>query len=117
MVPAVTISIAFVLVVLALWGAALFVIGHPPSRSFIVVAVIVEAELVLHAGAALIAIAAGHETESLPQYLGYAFASVVLLPVVLRPGQRDARTRWDAISIAVVSVALSVAVLRLLALW
>jgi hypothetical protein len=117
MIPAISISIALVLLALAVWGTALFALGRAPSRPYLVVGVIAEIELVLLAGAAVIAIAAGHETQSLPQFLGYALAGVVLLPVVLRPGQQVARTRWDSISIGAVSIALAVAVLRMLSLW
>jgi hypothetical protein len=117
MVPAISISIVLVLVGLAIWGIALFALGLAPSRAFVVVAVIAEIELALQAVAAVTAIVAGHEPASLPQFLGYALASVVLLPVVLRPGQEAARTRWDSISIAAVALALAVAVLRLLSLW
>ncbi len=117
MIPAISISIALVLVGLAIWGVALFALGRPPDRPFLIVVAIAEVELLLHAGAALVGLVGGHETESLPQFLGYSLASVALLPVVLRPGQDAARTRWDSISIAAVSIALAVAVLRLLSLW
>ncbi|MDH3226397.1 MAG: hypothetical protein OEM67_04820 [Thermoleophilia bacterium] len=117
MIPAISISIALVLVGLAAWGIALFALGRAPNRPFLVVAWIAVMELVLQTGAALIGIAAGHETESLPQFTGYALASLVLLPVVLRPGQQAARTRWDSISIGAVAIALAIAVLRMLSLW
>ena len=83
MIPAISISIAVALVGLAVWGGVLFAAGRAPSRAFLIVAGVVAIELLLHAGAALIAVIGGHDTESLPQFLGYSLASVVLLPSAL----------------------------------
>lgn len=110
-------SIALLLALLAVWGAAAALLGHAPGPRYLIAVALVELELVVQALIAVIRLAANHSDPPLAPFLGYLLVSVVLLPFVARPGSEGGRTRWDSAIIAAVCIAVGVAVLRLLSLW
>lgn len=116
MLAAFGITIVIVLVGLAVWGLGLFAVGRSPNRPFLIAVALVELELLVYAAAALIALAVDDGAESSAPLFGYLFLSLVLLPLVARPGAGDARTRWDSATIAAVCIAVAVVVLRILSL-
>jgi len=112
-----TLTVALYLFALAVWGVALAIAGRPPDRPYVIAVLIGEAEVVLHAVGATIAIIAGHRPDSMGEFFGYLLTSVVLLPFVLRLAQDGRATRWDSATIGAVALAVGVAVIRLLGLW
>lgn len=117
MIPLFAISIAVLLAGLALWGAGAALLGHAPDRRYLLAVGVIEAELIVQAVIALIRLISGHDGTAIAPFLGYLFVSIVLLPVVWRPGSVGSRSRWDSAIIAAVCVAVAVAVLRLVSLW
>lgn len=110
-------SIAALLLAVALWSTAMAVLGRPPGPRLLLAAGIVELELIVQAIIAVVRLFLGHEDPPLGPFLGYLLVSVVLLPIVIRPGAEGARSRWDSAIIAAVCIAVAVAVLRLVAIW
>lgn len=117
MLTPLTLTIAVFLFALAVWGIGLSIAGRAPDRAYVIGVLLGEAEVVLHAVAALIAITAGHRPDSMGEFLGYLLTSVILLPFVLRLTQDGRATRWDSATIGFVALAVGVAVIRLLGLW
>lgn len=111
-----TFVVAAGLFLVALWGFGLAIIGRSPTRPFVLAAVIAEAEVIIHACVAGVAMTVDHRPDRMGEYLGYLFTSVVLLPFVLQLTRAGA-TRWDSATIGAVALAVGVAVIRLLGLW
>lgn len=105
------------LLALSVWGLVLAVTRHPPDRTYLAGVALGEVELVLQAVVALVVIAGGHRPPSTGEYLGYLAATVILLPYGIVRGRSPQANHWDSAVIAVVTFAVAVAVLRLLALW
>jgi hypothetical protein len=117
-VAAISLSIAVFIAALAVWGLVLAVVGRPPDRTYLAACWVGQAELVLQAAAALIAMAAGHRPDATGEYLGYLVITVSLLPfALLRARDAQEPTRWESATIAAVAFAVAVAVVRLLSLW
>ncbi len=76
-----------------------------------------EFELLVQAAIAAVVVIGGHATESLPEFIGYAISSVILIPVTLERARGMDPSRWDPAIVGAVCFALAVAVLRLLSLW
>jgi hypothetical protein len=112
-----SLAIVVFLMALSVWGLALAVSRRPPDRTYLAAVAIGEVELVLQAIVALAVIAGGHRPPSLGEYLGYLLATVVLVPYGIVRGHSPHANHWDSGVIAVVTFAVAVAVLRLLALW
>lgn len=102
---------------LAVWGIVRSVAGRSLDRTFVLGALIAEVELVVQAVIATVLVIRGHTTASAPEFLGYAISSVILIPVVLERTRGMGSSRWDPAIVGAVCLALSIAVLRLLALW
>jgi hypothetical protein len=102
---------------LAIWGIGRSVAGHSLNRPFVIAALVAEFELLVQAAIAGIVVIGGHTTESLPEFIGYGITSVILIPVTLERARGVEPSRWDPAIVGAVCLALSVAVLRLLALW
>ena len=105
------------LMALSVWGLILAVTRRRPDRTYLAAVAIGEIELVLQAIVALVMIAGGHRPPSIGEFLGYLLATVILLPYGIVRGRSPQATQWDSGVIAVVTFAVAVAVLRLLALW
>jgi len=114
---AISLSIALFLAALAVWGLLLAAAGRPPSRGYLIAVVVAEIELVLQAAVAGVLIVAGHDPDSLGEFLGYLVVTVALLPVALNRARHPQATRFDAAVVGVTAVAVGVATLRLLSLW
>jgi hypothetical protein len=114
---AVSLSITAFLLAIAVWGIALAAVGRRPERTYLVAVVIGQVELVLQGLVAVGFILAGHEPESLGEYLGYLMVTVALLPFAFNRGRVPEATRWDSAVIGVVAFAVAIAVIRLLSLW
>jgi hypothetical protein len=112
-----SLAIFVFLIALSVWGIVLAVTRRAPDRTYLAAVAIGELELVLQAIAALVVIAGGHRPPSLAEYLGYLLATVILLPYGIVRGRSPHANHWDSGVIAVVTFAVAVAVLRLLALW
>ena len=115
MLSAYGITIAAALVGLAVWGLVLFVKGRSPDRTYLTVLALAELELLVLAAVVGVGIMIGNITGNLP-LAGYLFLSLILLPLVSRPGAGDTRTRWDSATIAAVCIAVAVVVLRIISL-
>lgn len=115
MLAAYGITIALVLVGIAGWGVVLFAIGRAPDRPFLIALALVSLELVVQALLIGLAMAFGEVDSSVP-LVGYLALSLVLIPLVARPGAGDTRTRWDSATIAAVCIAVAVVVLRIASL-
>ena len=113
----VALAIFLFLMALSVWGLVLAVTRRPPDQTYLAAVAIGEVEVVLQAVVALAAIAAGHRPASLGEYLGYLVATVILLPYGIVRGRSPHANHWDSAINAVVTFAVAVAVLRLLALW
>jgi len=113
----VALAIFVFLLALSVWGLVLAVTRRPPDRTYLTAVAIGEVELVLQAIVALIVIAGGHRPPAMGEYLGYLAATVILLPYGIVRGRSPNANHWDSAVIAVVTFAVAVAVLRLLALW
>jgi hypothetical protein len=109
-------SIAVLLVALALWGAGLFATGRAPNPAYLIALAIVEVELLIQAVIAVVDRLGGDGGGAAAPFYGYLLLSVVLIPVVARPGSNAPRTRWDSAALAAVCLAVAVAVVRLLSL-
>ena len=113
----IALAIFVFLMALSVWGLVLAVTRRPPDRTYLTAVAIGELELVLQAIVALAVIAGGHRPPAMGEYLGYLLATVVLLPYGIVRGRSPSANHWDSAVIAVVTFAVAVAVLRLLALW
>jgi hypothetical protein len=109
--------VAVLLLGLGIWGIARSISGHSLDRPFVVVALIVEVELLVQAAIATVVVIGGHTTESLPEFAGYAISSVILIPVTLERARGAEPSRWDPAIVGAVCLALAVAVGRMLSLW
>lgn len=117
MSAAVSLSIAVFLAALAVWGLALAALGRRPDRTYLIAVLVAEVELVLQAAVALAVVIAGHETESLGEFLGYLVVSVALVPFGLNRARAPEATRFDSAVLGIICIAVGVAVIRLLSLW
>jgi hypothetical protein len=77
---------------------------------------LLEAVLLVQAGAAVVALLRGHRPEETATFLGY-LAGVVLLPVAGVLWARTEPSRWAGTVLAVAALAVAVMVWRLLQLW
>lgn len=116
MITPLSLTVALFLFALAVWGIGLAIAGRPPDRPYVIAVLVGQAEVMLHALGATVAIIAGHRPDAMGEFIGYMLVSVILLPFVLRLA-RDGATRWDSATIGAVSLAVGVAVIRLLGLW
>jgi len=117
MVPALTLSIVVFLVGLGFWGIATGATRRMPGRPLLVATLIAEAELVIQAAAAAVAIAAGHRPESTGEWVGYAIVTVGMIPFAWNRARGPHATPFDAAVLGIVCLVTAVAVLRLLSLW
>jgi hypothetical protein len=79
-------------------------------------AALLEALLLVQAGAAVVALLRGHRPEDAATFSGY-LAGVVLLPVAGVLWARGEPTRWAGTVLAVAALVVAVMVWRLLQLW
>jgi hypothetical protein len=112
-----SLAIFVFLMALSVWGLVLALTRRAPDRTYLTAAAIGELELIVQAIVALIVIAGGHRPPSLGEYLGYLLATVILVPYGIVRGRAPQANHWDSGVLAVVTFAVAVAVLRLLALW
>lgn len=102
---------------IALWGIGRSLAGRGLNRTFVIAAFIAELELIGQALIATIIVIRGHSTASLPEFIGYATSSVILIPIALERTRGVEPSRWDPAIVGAVCAALAIAVLRLLVLW
>lgn len=112
-----SLSIAVFLGALTVWGLGLAAAGRRPDRTYLLACLVVEAELIVQALIAVIAMIAGHEPDSYGEFAGYLVVSVGLVPFALNRAQSPQSTRFDSAVVGVVCFAVAIAVLRLLSLW
>jgi hypothetical protein len=102
--------------VLALFGIVSTVRGEPAARAHGLAVGAVEAVLVLQALIGVIRVFAGARPVETSTFLIYLAVSICVLPLGLQFARAEP-TRWGGTVIAVASIAVLVAELRLLALW
>lgn len=112
-----SLAIFLFLIALSIWGVVLTVRRRAPDRTYLAAVAVGEIELVLQALAAVIVIAGGHRPPEIAEYFGYLFVTVALVPYALVRARSPHATFWDSSVVAIVTFAVAIAVLRLLALW
>ncbi len=103
-------------VALAVLGIVLTVLRRTPGRSMLIAAGVVEALLVLQVVIATVQLITGARPAEMVTFIGYLFASVIVLPLALQWTRAEAN-RWNGAVIAVGAIAVAAAVARLQALW
>lgn len=109
---------------LALWAGWGAVRGRAPSRPQTMVALVLQAGLVLHALARLATLAGSARPRELAVAVGYVIASVLVLPLAagsllsaLEAAAAPAASGWDAAALAVAAAATVVVAVRIHATW
>jgi hypothetical protein len=113
-------SLALLLLVLtgalAVLGLVTTVLGKPVERPTVIAVGVLEALLVLQALVGAARVFGGTRPVETSTFLIYLLVSVCVLPIGLQFARAEP-TRWGGTVVAVASVAVGVAVLRLLSLW
>lgn len=113
-------SLAVVLLVLtaglAVFGVVSTVLARPAGREHVLAVGAVEALLVVQALIGAARVLGGIRPAETFTFVVYLVVSVCVLPIALQFARAEP-TRWGGTVIAVGSVAVGVAVLRLLSLW
>jgi hypothetical protein len=109
-------AITVVALLLAVLGAATTVAGRRIGLVHLAGAGLLEGLLLLQAGIAVAALAAGTRPADPPTFLSYLIG-VLLVPVAGVLWSRTERTRWAGTVIAVAALVVAVMVWRLLQLW
>ncbi|WP_028923427.1 hypothetical protein [Pseudonocardia acaciae] len=102
---------------LAIFGLVSTVLARPPGREHVLAAGAVEAVLVAQALIGAARVFGGARPAETSTFLIYLLVSVCVLPIALQFARAEPPNRWGGTVIAVGSVAVGVAVLRLLSLW
>jgi hypothetical protein len=101
---------------LAIFGLASTLLARPPGRAHVVAVGAVEAVLVAQALIGAARVFGGAWPVETSTFLIYLLVSVCVLPIALQFARAEPN-RWGGTVIAVGSMAVGVAVLRLLSLW
>jgi predicted membrane channel-forming protein YqfA (hemolysin III family) len=101
---------------LAIFGIVTTLLNRPAERPHVLAVGLVEALLVLQALIGAARVLGGHRLAEASTFLIYLAVSVCVLPLGLQFARAEP-TRWGGTVIAVASIAIGVAELRLLSLW
>lgn len=114
---AAALTIAVFLLAVTGWGLVLAATRRRPATGFLIAVAIGELELLVQAAVAVGFLIAGHEPDSMGEFIGYLVVTTGLLPFALVRARAEEATPFDAAVVAVTAFAVAVAVLRLLSLW
>lgn len=101
---------------LAVFGLVSTLLNRPPGQPHVLAVGVVEALLVVQALIGAARVFGGTRPVETSTFLIYLLVSVCVLPMALQFARAEP-TRWGGTVIAVASIAVGVAVLRLLMLW